>query len=122
MRSSDLNCLLKPNGIFACRRSLWATEFELLARGWTFWGLSRCWAIPVALLRWVASLRSAVFRLPPRLCAACDADCGAGAPNFGTIFASLVTQVAVGDVYSAQRATRGSATVGVCAGGRKPVY
>ena len=59
---------------------------------------------------------------PPRLGAACDADSGAGAPNFGTIFASLVTQVAVGDVYSAQRATRGSASVGVCAGGRKPVY
>jgi hypothetical protein len=35
-----------------------------------------------------------------------------GGRPFGFIFASLVTQVAVEDVHSGQRATRGSAIVG----------
>ena len=41
---------------------------------------------------------------------------------FGFILASLVTQVAVEDVHSGQRATRGSATVVVCRGGLRPIY
>jgi len=41
---------------------------------------------------------------------------------FGFILASLVTQVAVEDVHSGQRATRGSATVGSCRGGLRPIY
>ena len=40
----------------------------------------------------------------------------------GIIFASLVTQVAVEDVHSGQRATRGSATVVACRGGLRPIY
>jgi hypothetical protein len=57
-----------------------------------------------ALLRQVAPLRGFDFPQPPPF--------RRGWHNFGIILASLVTQVAVGDVNSVQRATRGSATVG----------
>ena len=52
---------------------------------------------------------------PPHFGAVRDADLGL-AQTFGFIFASLVTQVAVGDVHSGQRVTRDSATVGVLVG------
>ena len=45
-----------------------------------------------------------------------------GGHPFGFIFASLVTQVAVEDVHSGQRATRGSAIVVDCRGGLRPIY
>jgi hypothetical protein len=45
-----------------------------------------------------------------------------GGRPFGFIFASLVTQVAVEDVHSGQRATRGSAIVVACRGGLRPIY
>jgi hypothetical protein len=45
-----------------------------------------------------------------------------GGHPFGFIFASLVTQVAVEDVYSGQRATRGSAIVVDCRGGLRPIH
>ena len=56
----------------------------------------------------------------------CSAGLFKGLPSgghpFGFIFASLVTQVAVEDVHSGQRATRGSAIVVDCRGGLRPIY
>ena len=58
----------------------------------------------------VASLLSQLSKRPPDIAALCGTVWGRH--PFGFILASLVTQVAVEDVHSGQRATRGSANVG----------